>query len=117
MASWVADGVQAAEFEALGGELRLVRDEGLPGRALAPGEPIWLQDFSADDRLPRARAARQAGLHAGCRTAAPGRRPCNVSSPAPTAPGRRPCDVSSPAPTATASRVRGRDRPRRVQAL
>lgn len=64
MASCVADGVQAAEFEALGGKLRLGRNEGLPGRALALGEPIWLQDFSADDRLPRARAARQAGLHA-----------------------------------------------------
>jgi diguanylate cyclase (GGDEF)-like protein len=64
MASWVADGVQAAEFEALGAELRLERDAGLPGRALALGEPIWLQDYSADDRLPRARAARQAGLHA-----------------------------------------------------
>ena len=63
-ASWVADGVQAAEFEALGGDLRLRRDEGLPGRALALGEPVWLQDYSADDRLPRARAARRAGLHA-----------------------------------------------------
>jgi diguanylate cyclase (GGDEF)-like protein/PAS domain S-box-containing protein len=64
MASWVADGVQAAEFEALGAGLRLERDAGLPGRALALGEPIWLQDYSADDRLPRARAAQQAGLHA-----------------------------------------------------
>jgi diguanylate cyclase (GGDEF)-like protein/PAS domain S-box-containing protein len=64
MASWVADGVQAAEFEALGAGLRLGRDAGLPGRALALGEPIWLQDYSADDRLPRARAAQQAGLHA-----------------------------------------------------
>jgi diguanylate cyclase (GGDEF)-like protein len=64
MASWVADGVQAAEFEAQGAGLRLGRDAGLPGRALALGEPIWLQDYSADDRLPRARAAQQAGLHA-----------------------------------------------------
>jgi diguanylate cyclase (GGDEF)-like protein/PAS domain S-box-containing protein len=64
MASWVADGVQAPEFEALGAELRLGRDAGLPGRALALGEPIWLEDYSADDRLPRAQAARQAGLHA-----------------------------------------------------
>ena len=63
IASWVADGVQAAEFEALGAEMRLESDAGLPGRALALGEPIWFQDYSADDRLPRARAARQAGLH------------------------------------------------------
>jgi diguanylate cyclase (GGDEF)-like protein/PAS domain S-box-containing protein len=64
MASWVAAGVQAAEFDRLGAGLRLGRDEGLPGRALALGEPVWLEDFSADDRLPRAEAARQAGLHA-----------------------------------------------------
>jgi diguanylate cyclase (GGDEF)-like protein/PAS domain S-box-containing protein len=64
MSSWVADGVQAAEFDALGAELRLGRDEGLPGRALALGEPVWLQDLSADECLPRARAARQAGLQA-----------------------------------------------------
>jgi diguanylate cyclase (GGDEF)-like protein/PAS domain S-box-containing protein len=64
MASWVGEGVQAAEFDSLGDELRLARDEGLPGRALALGEPVWLQDYSADDHFPRARAARQAGLHA-----------------------------------------------------
>ena len=49
---------------ALGAELRLAPDEGLPGRALACGEPIWLPDVGADDRLPRAAAARRAGLHA-----------------------------------------------------
>jgi hypothetical protein len=101
-------GQKAAESDSLGGDLRLARDEGLPRRALSLGEPVWLQDYSADDRFPRARAARQAGLDAAIAvpvlrkqdivgvlefftaelrvrdrsvTAAPGRRPCSASSP------------------------------------
>src|SRR5450631_1777497 len=57
-------GQKAAESDSLGGGLRLARDESLPRRALSLGAPVWLQDYSADDRFPRARAARQAGLDA-----------------------------------------------------
>jgi diguanylate cyclase (GGDEF)-like protein/PAS domain S-box-containing protein len=64
MASWVADGVQAAEFEAAGDELPLSRQDSLPGRALALGEPVWVQDYGADDSFPEAQAARGAGLRA-----------------------------------------------------
>jgi len=64
MASWTAEGVEAAEFEALGGELRLSRNGSLPGRALELGEAVWIQDYSIDERSPRAQAARRAGLHA-----------------------------------------------------
>jgi len=53
-----------AEKAAVEEQLRLARDEGLRRRALSLGEPVWLQDYSADGRFPRARAARQAGLDA-----------------------------------------------------
>jgi diguanylate cyclase (GGDEF)-like protein/PAS domain S-box-containing protein len=64
MASWTAEGVEAREFEALSGELRLSRHGSLPGRALELGEAVWVQDYSLDDAFPRAQAARRAGLHA-----------------------------------------------------
>ena len=44
MGSWAAEGVEAAEFEALSGELRLSRHGSLPGRALELGEAVWVQD-------------------------------------------------------------------------
>jgi hypothetical protein len=44
MASWAAEGVEAAEFEALSGELRLSRHGSLPGRALELGEAVWVRD-------------------------------------------------------------------------
>jgi len=63
-ANWSADGVPADAFAAVTGELRLAPGEGLPGQALQDGEPVWVRDYTADDRFPRAAAARLEGLHA-----------------------------------------------------
>lgn len=41
---------------------RFARDAGLPGRALAQGEPTWFSDLDAEADDPRAQAARGAGL-------------------------------------------------------
>jgi PAS domain S-box-containing protein len=36
---------------------------GLPGRVCSTGRPAWVDDITADQRFPRAEAARSAGLH------------------------------------------------------
>jgi len=53
------------EFEALSMSLVLAAGEGLPGRVLASGEPVWMVDAPQDSNFPRAAAARRRGLHAG----------------------------------------------------
>ena len=44
--------------------MTLSRGEGLPGRVLAGGAPLWITDPPNDANFPRAEIARQAGLHA-----------------------------------------------------
>ena len=56
-----ADG--APEFEALSARLTLEPGEGLPGRVLMTGEPVWIVDAPDDRNFPRAEAARRSGLH------------------------------------------------------
>jgi PAS domain S-box-containing protein len=53
------------EFEALSETLALEPGEGLPGRVLASGAPVWMVDAPDDGNFPRAEAARRSGLHAG----------------------------------------------------
>src|SRR5436190_22159387 len=53
------------EFEALSMSLVLAAGEGLPGRVMASGEPVWMVDAPEDANFPRAAAARRRGLHAG----------------------------------------------------
>ncbi|HTN84551.1 MAG TPA: response regulator, partial [Sorangium sp.] len=60
--TWSAAPDDAAELEAATRGTRFARDAGLPGRALAQGEPSWFSDLDAVDDDPRARAARRAGL-------------------------------------------------------
>jgi PAS domain S-box-containing protein len=62
--TWHA-GERAEEFDALSGALALSPGEGLPGRVMARGEPVWMVDAPEDANFPRAAAARRAGLHAG----------------------------------------------------
>src|SRR5437899_1093500 len=57
-------GAFATEFESLSERLELEPGEGLPGRVLVSGEPIWLVDAPADGNFPRADAGRRMGLHA-----------------------------------------------------
>jgi PAS domain S-box-containing protein len=61
--TWHA-GNGAPEFEALSERIVLGHGEGLPGRVLASGEPMWLVDAPEDANFPRANAARRSGLHA-----------------------------------------------------
>jgi PAS domain S-box-containing protein len=53
------------EFEALSEKLALEPGEGLPGRVLMSGAPVWMVDAPNDVNFPRANAARRSGLHAG----------------------------------------------------
>jgi PAS domain S-box-containing protein len=39
--------------------------EGLPGRVVMSGAPVWMVDAPEDGNFPRAEAARRSGLHAG----------------------------------------------------
>jgi PAS domain S-box-containing protein len=53
------------EFAALSEELALEPGEGLPGRVVMSGSPVWMVDAPEDVNFPRAAAARRSGLHAG----------------------------------------------------
>lgn len=64
LATWCAPSFAADEFVAQTMELRFAVGDGLPGRAWASAEPVWIDDVGADSSLPRARAARAAGLTA-----------------------------------------------------
>jgi PAS domain S-box-containing protein len=61
--TWHA-GEGAPEFEALSERIALAAGEGLPGRVVETGEPVWMEDAPDDANFPRAEAARRAGLHA-----------------------------------------------------
>jgi PAS domain S-box-containing protein len=52
-------------FVAASRELALARGEGLPGRVWASGEPAWVADLDAEENLPRAPSALEAGLRTG----------------------------------------------------
>ena len=62
--TWSADGVAAADFDAVSRTIVLAPGEGLPGRVWRTGEPAWIADVLADENFPRVHAARRAGLHA-----------------------------------------------------
>ena len=61
--TWHA-GEGAPEFEALSERLTLAPGEGLPGRLLEAGRPVWISETPDDRNFPRAAAARREGLHA-----------------------------------------------------
>jgi PAS domain S-box-containing protein len=54
----------APEFEALSERIALAAGEGLPGRVLLTGEPVWIVDAPEDWNFPRANVARRDGLRA-----------------------------------------------------
>jgi PAS domain S-box-containing protein len=61
--TWHAGGRTAA-FEVLTERMPLSFGEGLPGRVLASGQPLWIPDVRDDTNFPRADAASNSGLHA-----------------------------------------------------
>jgi PAS domain S-box-containing protein len=54
----------APEFEALSERIALAAGEGLPGRVLLTGDPVWIVDAPDDGNFPRANVARRDGLRA-----------------------------------------------------
>jgi serine phosphatase RsbU (regulator of sigma subunit) len=63
---WHEPGLEATEFERLSRQSTFRSGIGLPGRVWATEQPIWIDEVAADADLPRARAARDAGLHGAC---------------------------------------------------
>ena len=61
--SWHA-GEGAPEFESLSERIALAPGEGLPGRVLVSGEPVWVVDPPSDANFPRRDAALRSGLKA-----------------------------------------------------
>ena len=61
---WQLDDAVGARIVAASQTLRLERGRGLPGRILATGRPLWLDDFSERTRFPRRDAAVADGLRA-----------------------------------------------------
>ena len=62
VATWTAPGAKLAHIEAFRRPLEFVPGVGLPGIVWKSGKPEWVYDIGTDERLPRARAAAEAGL-------------------------------------------------------
>ena len=60
---WFSDEVHGEAFEQASREARFARNEGLPGRAWAEQEPVWIEDVVSDRNFPRAAAAEACWLH------------------------------------------------------
>ncbi|MDB6148907.1 MAG: Histidine kinase [Chthoniobacter sp.] len=60
---WHLDNKEQCEaFCAATEQLKFRRGEGLPGRVLESGSPVWLADVTQDDNFPHAEQARNAGV-------------------------------------------------------
>jgi PAS domain S-box-containing protein len=62
-AIWHVENVPAEEFIAMSRAIGFARGEGVPGRVWQERRPIWYEDVSVVESLPRHRAAAKAGLH------------------------------------------------------
>jgi PAS domain S-box-containing protein len=61
-ATWQSRSGRLARFEELTAELELGSGIGLPGRVLAAGEPVWIENIKQDETLPEAAAAAAIGI-------------------------------------------------------
>jgi len=59
---WHADGTDAGRLEEAAAAAEFGKDEGVPGRAWARGEPVWFEDLLAGEDTPRVVAALRSGL-------------------------------------------------------
>jgi PAS domain S-box-containing protein len=59
---WCAEDIAGDAFESVSRALRLSRNEGLPGRAWARSEPVWISDVLTHSNFPRRAAAEACGL-------------------------------------------------------
>lgn len=63
--TWCADEQRLAEFARTSLGTPLPPGHGLPGRVWSSAAPAWITDVQSDPNFPRAKAAAEAGLHAG----------------------------------------------------
>jgi two-component system sensor histidine kinase/response regulator len=52
------------ELQRISQEMSFAPGEGLPGRVLASGQPLWIIDVTEDSNFPRARAVQELGVRA-----------------------------------------------------
>ena len=62
---WHADPPATGALERRSRALRFREGEGMPGRAWATGESVWVEDLGDDPNFPRKEAARESGIRAG----------------------------------------------------
>lgn len=63
---WCSAPQQFTEFVTTTKSTQFSKDQGLPGRVWATGQPIWIPDVVKDSNFPRARIANKENLHAAC---------------------------------------------------
>jgi hypothetical protein len=61
-ATWRAPSGRLGRFEEFSGEAAPGAGIGLPGRVLAGGEPVWIEDIGQDETLPESQAASAIGI-------------------------------------------------------
>jgi len=61
--SWHRPGVPVDEFETASCSRTFEKEEGLPGRVWASGQPAWILDIAQDGNFPRLASAVNYGLH------------------------------------------------------
>lgn len=64
-ADWIHPGLDSTSWDEASRDLELGPGDGLPGRAFARRETLWIDDLRSDSTLPRAETAGRSGLHAG----------------------------------------------------
>jgi len=63
--SWMQSGLEASGFAERTASMTFRSGEGLPGRVLEQGAPIWIPDVTKDTSFPRGPSAAEAGLVTG----------------------------------------------------
>jgi len=59
---WHAEGIDPVRFEETARAAEFKKEEGVPGRVLARGEPMWFEDFLSYEDTPRVVTALRAGM-------------------------------------------------------
>jgi PAS domain S-box-containing protein len=63
--AWMAPGTEAPNFEEASRHLDVELPRALPGQVWRSGQPVWIEDYAADESYPRAEASRADGIGGG----------------------------------------------------